>query len=419
MAASPLRSAAKSLECALSTLPELQKYVAPSFTTIKHWVQKVGYYKLTRPKTIASDWTIIVDASIQMGNEKCVLVLGCREVDLPKNRMLKLEDFEALSLRIVPSLNSAQITQILQQVSATVGKICCICSDRGSDIVRGIKDFQVSSPETRHTTDMAHKVSNLLESTLEKDERWKNFREQVTLARRRMQNSTVAGAMPPSPRLKARYMNVDALIMWAADMLILLDDAPFNHELDKVELKKYLDWLQDYREEIIYWNRIILIGKRARDLVRTEGIHTNVVDNFEQRLASIKMGFKESKFADKLSMFLVEQSKGIKPNERFIGSTEVLESFFGKLKYMEREQRAFGFTSLVLAAVACVGQTDKATIRAAITTVKLSDVANWTKKEIKKSLQSQRRSIRKIISELTIKAAQNLGGILEDEAVGF
>jgi hypothetical protein len=268
---------------------------------------------------------------------------------------------------------------------------------------------------------MAHRVSNLLETTLEKDERWRQFRDLITLARRRMQNSTVAGALPPSPRIKARYMNVDSLIIWALDMLVLLDDAPLSHDLDIEELRKYLGWLQDYREEIIYWNRIVLIGAKARDVVRIEGIHMDIVDNFEQRLASLKMGYKESQFADELSLFLVEQSKCIKHGERFIGSTEVLESFFGKLKYMEREQRAFGFTSLVLATIACVGPTDEATIRAAITKIKLSDIVNWTKKEIKKSLQSQRRSIRKIIRGMTtkIETAQNLGGILEGEAVGF
>src|SRR5208282_4472588 len=104
-----------------------------------------------------------------------------------------------------------------------------------------------------------------------------------------------------------------------------------------------------------------LIGAKARDLVRIEGIHINIVDRFEQSLAGIAMGFEESRFADQISSFLSEQSRGVNPGERFIGSTEVLESLFGKLKYMEQEQRAFGFTSLVLAAIACVGPTDERT----------------------------------------------------------
>ncbi len=419
IAASPLRTASKSLECTFNTLPELKSYIAPSFTTIKRWVQKIGYFKLLRPKTIASDWMVIIDASIQMGDEKCVLALGCREVDLPKNRALRLEDFEVLAVRIVSSLNSIIITQLLHQVTFSIGKIYCICSDRGSEIVRGIKDFQVNNPETRHITDMAHRVANFLEATLEKEARWKIFREEVTQARRKMQNSVVAGALPPSPRVKARYMNYDSMIMWAADMLILLDKAPWNCEINIKELRKYLKWLENYRVEIAYWNKLVLIGAKARDVVRIEGIHINIVDHFERNLVGLAMGFEESKFADQISSFLSEQSRGVNPGERFIGSTEVLESLFGKLKYMEQEQRAFGFTSLVLAVIACVGPTDEKTVVEAITTVKVSEMNEWTKKEIRKSLQSQRRSIRKIIRDLIGKTVQNLGGVLEGEAMGF
>lgn len=52
----------------------------------------------------------------------------------------------------------------------------------------------------------------------------------------------------------------------------------------------------------------------------------------------------------------------MKPEECFIVSTEALESLFGKIKYMEREQRAFGFTSLLLAAIVAVGPIDEKTI---------------------------------------------------------
>jgi hypothetical protein len=141
-----------------------------------------------------------------MGEQKCVVVLGCREIDLPKNRALTLQDFEILALRVISSVNAIAITQILNEVAVSVGKIRCVCSARGSDMYRGIKNFQIANPETRHICDTAHRVSNLLESVLEKNERWKKFREEVTLSRRKMQNSLVAGALPPSPRTKARYM---------------------------------------------------------------------------------------------------------------------------------------------------------------------------------------------------------------------
>ena len=189
MGASPLRTASNSLKISFETLSQLKDYRAPSFMTIKRWMQQVGYYKLKCPKTIANDWMVIIDASIQIGEKKCVLILGLRRANLPRNRALTLEDLEILSLRIVSTLNGNVITEMLHEALSLVGKITTICSDRGSEIIRGVKDFQIISPETRHISDTAHRVANLLESTLEKSQKWKEFREQVTQTRRKMQNS--------------------------------------------------------------------------------------------------------------------------------------------------------------------------------------------------------------------------------------
>ena len=219
--ASPLKTASNSLKIVFESIPRLKNFKSPSPTTIKRWVQKVGYHKLMLPKVIADDWMVIIDASIQMGEKKCLLVIGCRQADFPMNRALVLEDLEILSLSIVSSLNANVVTKVLNEVALAVGNIVCICSDRGSEIIRGIKNFQINNPETRQISDTAHRIANLLEATLENSKRWKGFREQVTHARRRMQNSLVPGYLPPSPRTKARYMNVDSLIIWAADMLLL------------------------------------------------------------------------------------------------------------------------------------------------------------------------------------------------------
>jgi len=417
--ASPLRTASNNLKQTFDILPETKCYSAPSRTAIKRWLQKVGYHKLTRPKVIASDWMVLIDASIQMGEQKCLLVLGWRGSDFPKNRALKLEDLEVLSLRVISNLNSELVTQVLKKVSSIVGAIECICSDRGSDMVRGVKDFQIISPKTKYIHDTALRVANFLKSILEKSTPWKKFREQTTQARRKMQNSLVAGAIPPSPRTKARFMNVDSLIQWASDILILLDNGVSTEEFDIKELKKYLEWLPVYRDEIIYWNSLVFIGATARQLIREKGIYRNIDLNFEQAIGSVAMGARELSYVDQISSFLAEQSQEIEYGRRYVGSTEVLESLFGKLKHMEHEQKAFSFTSLVLAAMACVGPTDEKTVEEAITSIKLSQIDQWSNEEIGKSLQSKRTKIKKIVNELKVKVRTKLTGILEGEVVGF
>jgi len=419
LGASPLKTASKSLQIVFEIIPGLKNFTTPSPTTIKRWVQKVGYYKLMLPKILADDWMVIIDASIQMGEKKCLMVIGCRQADFPMNRALTLKDLTPLSMSIVSSLNADVVTDVLNEVGLIVGKIKCICSDRGSEMLRGIKNFQINNPKTISISDTAHRVANLLEANLEKSKRWKEFREEVTQARRRMQNSLIPSFLPPSPRTKARYMNMDSLIKWAADMLLLIDNQNSLPEWEMKELQKYIGWILNYREDVGYWNRIVSIGWVARDLVREEGIHMNIADSFEQSIANIKMGFREQQFANELVTFLLAQSKEVKLGERFVGSSEVLESLFGKMKYMEYEQTAFGFTSLVLAAIAHVGSSDDEIIKHAITSVKLSDIDEWSVQKIGRSVQSQRRRMKKIIADLKKEVAQEFTGAQEKKVMGL
>lgn len=381
-------------------IPETASYTAPSRTTIKRWLQKVGYYKLKRQKTKADDWIVIIDASIQMGDQKCLLFIGIQESKLPKNRALKVDDMVLLGLRVVSSLNSKLITEELKKTASSIGTIKCICSDQGSDMVRGIKDFQMISPKTKHVCDTAHYVANALKAILEKNEAWKKFRESTTQSRRKMQNSKISGALPPSPRTKARFMNVDSLIEWASDMLILLDKGVSSPEINIEELKRYLEWLPNYRTEIHYWNRLVSVGATARQLVREQGMHYDIDYHFEQAVSGISLGARELPYVDKITSFLSIQSREMQIGERYVGSTEIIETFFGKLKYTEGEQTAFGFTSLVLAAMACIGPTNFEIVKESITSVTEKEINSWTKEEIGESVQSQRMKIKKYVRDL-------------------
>ena len=60
--------------------------------TILLWVQKLGYYLLTRPKERADDWIIFLDHSIRLGPKKLFVVMGIREAHIDFQRPLCLQD---------------------------------------------------------------------------------------------------------------------------------------------------------------------------------------------------------------------------------------------------------------------------------------------------------------------------------------
>ncbi len=55
----------------------------PSWQAGRLWLLRLGYYKLTSPKPHADDWGWILDHTLQLGEEKCLVILGVRLCALP------------------------------------------------------------------------------------------------------------------------------------------------------------------------------------------------------------------------------------------------------------------------------------------------------------------------------------------------
>ena len=103
-AAASLRGASRAVERMTSSL-QLPLDV-PTWYTGRLWLLRLGYYKLTRPKEQADDWIWIVDHTVQIGAEKCFVILGLRSRDLPPvGQCLRNRDVELIALLPVEKSN--------------------------------------------------------------------------------------------------------------------------------------------------------------------------------------------------------------------------------------------------------------------------------------------------------------------------
>jgi hypothetical protein len=91
-----LRGASRVIDTMLSFL-ELRQPV-PSWYSGRLWLLRLGYYKLYREKEHADDWIWIVDHIVQLGSEKCLVILGIRQSNLPQAELYLLEFSENSSL---------------------------------------------------------------------------------------------------------------------------------------------------------------------------------------------------------------------------------------------------------------------------------------------------------------------------------
>lgn len=371
-------------------------YKTPSWYSGRNWLLRLGYYKLTRKKVISDDWIWIVDHSVQWGKEKCFVILGVQQSKLPASETIVChEDVEPLALFPVTQSNGEVVYQQLKDTISKTGVPKQIISDHGTDVKSGIDRFCLDYPETIFTYDITHKVAAILKKELHTDERWNQFTALATSTRKKVQQTPLAAIAPPNQRSKARYMNVDTLIKWGMDKLILLD---YPAHLSCLEcspdyLVEKLGWLNEFRDDLREWWDLIRIIKETESFVKSQGIYQDCVSDLIE-LPTYKADTSRAKrIKSDLQFFLYQESLKADNNDRLIGSSEVIESVFGKTKSLERDQAKSGFTVLILSLAAIVSKTSSDIVHEALETVKTSSIHAWFQEAIGKSVQSKRVQI--------------------------
>jgi len=84
---------------------------------------------------------------------------------------------------------------------------------------------------------------------------------------------------------------------------------------------------------------------------------------------------------DELIDFVKQSSLNAKEGERLLGSSEIIESVFGKLKSLEQDQSKSGFTSMLLSLPSMLSKTTQAVIHNAFETVPTKKIYEWVIKK--------------------------------------
>jgi len=362
----------------------------PSWHSGRLWLMRVGYYKLIRAKQIANDWVWIIDHSVQLGSEKCLVVLGLRLCDLPApGQCLQHKHVELIELLPVSKSNGDVVYEQLNETTKKTGVPRVILCDHGSDLKAGIKLFCNEHRHTAHVYDIKHKIANILKSELAQNSRWIEFTKFAAQAKRRLQQTSLAHLAPPNQRSKARYMNLDELVRWGSKMQAIVSQPSQQQE----KIKEKLGQVVEYKEEIEQWKEMLQITGIIEKYMRTQGLkrnsHIELKSQLDKEFPVIK-NQESREMMEKLLSFVEKEQCQCKPGERFPASSEVIESVFGKQKYLEREQAKNGFTGLLLGVGAMLSTTSDEVIKKALETVRTKDVAKWCKEKIGESVQARR-----------------------------
>jgi len=368
---------------------------SPSGSSTRLWLLRVGYYKLTRAKEQAEDWVWIVDHVVQMGAEKCLLIVGVRLSAVPvEGEYLTHREVEPIAICPVTQSNGKIVYQQLEEARKRTGVPREILSDQGSDLHKGIRQFCQAHPETSAIYDIKHKVAAVLKRELGAERAWQEFSTQATQTIARVQQTALAALAPPRQRRKARYMNVAELVTWGGRILQSLDaDRRLSPDWDPQRVEQAVGWVRQYRQEVEQWRQLIEVTTIVEQFVKTHGVTPDGAQQLRPRLAETGTLPRTQQVSTELLQFVTAEGAKTRVGERLVGSSEVIESIFGKWKRVEGDQVRSGLTGLVLALGALVAHTTPEVIKHALESVPTKAVLAWCREKLGKTVQATRRTL--------------------------
>jgi hypothetical protein len=375
-----------------------------TWTTVRCWLMRVGLYALLRPLQRADDWAYLIDHTVPIGTVKGFAVVGVRLSQLPyPQRCLQREDLDLIALVPMVHSTAATVEQALEKAALRTGVPRLIVSDQGGDVQGGIERYCRNHPHAVATCDTAHKGANLLRRLLEADERWPGFVVQLGQTKAKLQQTPLACCVGPRLRPKARFMNLAAPLRWARWCLRALDGSPpkdkvlSDHQravlatIDREQLEAKLGWLREYSQAIEQWSQWHEVIQVVVRQARRHGIDRDSVVELRRQFDAMKLSLSGQDAAEAMITFIEEQAWVARlGGERLVVSTEILESLYGELKTLERQQSDSGLTGLMLVLGVIVSRWSPEEIKEALDAVPWKAVQAWIEENLGTTVQSQR-----------------------------
>lgn len=354
----------------------------PTNSTIMNWVKKLGLYQLEKAKEKADDWIIILDHSIQLGQDKLFVVLGIRESTIDFTRPLQYQDLTPLLITSKVKWTGEIIKIILLELESKLGKIKYAVGDYGSDIKKGLELSGIL-----HIHDVTHRIGLIIEKLYGTDAQFADVTAHMSEMRIKLAQTASAPIIPPTQRKKSRYLNIAAISNWATRALRLAE----NDSLDKIDqpITDGILWLKEYKSPILEQkeinNAILSISK----ILKHNGFSKETIAKCNKEMDCL-CSAKGVLFKSKINEYFESMQKLMPNTVTILCSSDIIESTFGKYKNYVSSNPMACMTDLCLCIAAFTSKLDKEEIKQALESVFIKDIKIWTKDNIGESLLKKR-----------------------------
>ena len=354
-------------------------------------MQRVGLGRLRKAKK-KSGGTWLVDHTNQIGKEKVLTLLRVRSSP-PPGVALRHQDVETLAVFPGTEWKREDVAKVYQQLAERYGTPDSVVTDGAVELREPVDCLGKPGKTPRVFRDPKHFLANKLEALLKRDSNWEAFTQKLGRSRSALQQTELAHFIPPPFKMKARFMNLEPTIHWAATVLWHLDhpESSSREEVSVERMEEKLGWLRDFTTNIPQWQECQKVISTTLTFLNQQGIFPGVVKEYQKVIAGIAKSPVSQQLVNDTKVLLCEYEQKLQPHERLRISTEILESSFSRYKQLEQQHSKSGFTSLILVFPTLLRTTTAREVTACFAKAKVSDVKTWVKEYLPKTLASQRQ----------------------------
>ncbi|MBS0261243.1 MAG: hypothetical protein JSS02_04745 [Planctomycetes bacterium] len=367
----------------------------PVWTTVRNWMMRLGVALIEEPVEAADDWIWFADHSNQIGREKVLAIVGVQASKLPPPGMaLRHEDLRPLAVVPGISWNTADVANAYQKLADRIGVPQTIVVDGASELRDGAEILRKRGKSPLVLGDFKHFAANVMNKVVGGSQSFNDFLSKLGSTRSAIQQTEMGHFTPPSPRPKARFMNLAAILNWGEMLSWQLShpDTKARHGVSKARMQEKLGWLKAYQKDLPRWAACQAVVSKSITFVNEQGLSKGSADRLAIELAQLCQCVESREVAKRLITFLRESEAKLAAGQRLPLSTEILESTFGLFKQLERQHSKGGYTSLLAAFGALMKPATPDSIRSAFSRVSVKQTIEWVNQHLKQTLASKRRT---------------------------
>lgn len=324
--------------------PHLGIKRAPSHQTVINWIQRLALVRLHQahklePTNIpegsfSNGFIWMIDTSIGIGNGKILAVLALDAHHYQQNSQAPtFKEVHCIATAVSSSWTGERIAHFMEKVIAVMGRPSAILKDGGCDLKKGVALLAEKKLSCPTIDDVSHIIANLFKHEYQNDPAFDIFISACGQSSKNLKQTLLACLAPPKVSVKARFMNLHKLVIWANKLLKHSPPGRALHGSMLEKLRSSVDQLPQCKHFIKRFVRDAEPLLECQKLIKQKGLS---MDTYKQCIeliepipttSKIRKGFIE--WAEK-QLAVAEQ---LKLNE--IGmpvSTDSLESLFGLSK---------------------------------------------------------------------------------------